>query len=200
MINCEELGYSILNCAKSLINQVIKLFLPLATCLNINNLCTHCQMRNCITTALMASIAFAKLLEEELKAEAKTKTANFSKWPDDWTNASGPIWPAYVQIAEYDQTMKYWLERCDSIYHCKPARGYCRMQYNPAYPTTFPHGELHLVQFGPWSPVFIYGNMTQLPYPNSKYGFSINERNWDYKDCRSSGNHLQQPGQTHGLD
>ena len=73
-------------------------------------------------------------------------------------------------------------------------RGYCRMDFNRAYPTTYPHGQVHLIEFhlsnGTSSPVFLWTYMTNLPYPNSRYGYSINERKWDYRDCCSAGRHL----------
>ena len=95
-------------------------------------------MRNFIATALMASIAFTKQLEENFKVEAKTLTAKASKWPVSSSRGHS------------DQAQL-------------PARAICRMQYNPEYPTTFPHGEVKLLQYDPWSPVFIYGYMAQLP-------------------------------------
>lgn len=77
------------------------------------------------------------------------------------------------------------------------------MKYNPAYPTTYPNGHVHLLElFFPGSvssPLFLWTWMTSLPYvPYKRFGYSINERNWNYKDCCSAGKHLQNPGQTHG--
>lgn len=74
------------------------------------------------------------------------------------------------------------------------------MRTNPAHTTENPWGGVQLFQFAPESPVFIWGWMKQLPYTNSKFGFSINERNWNYRDCCTSGKHLQSAGQVHGDD
>ena len=80
-----------------------------------------------------------------------------------------------------------------------PRRAYCRMQANPAYPTTSPRGLFRLRQDDPVGPVHITGWMHNLPYPDWTYAFSINEDNWDRRDCRSAGKHLQTPTQTHGM-
>ena len=74
-------------------------------------------------------------------------------------------------------------------------RGYCRMQTNPGYRTTNPYGYVQLIEFfmsgGSSSPVFMWTYMNNLPYfPYHRYGYSINERKWDYKDCCSAGKHL----------
>jgi len=72
------------------------------------------------------------------------------------------------------------------------------MMTNPAHPTSMPSGKFHLWQFDPSQPVYIWGYMKQLPYKNQRYGFSINERPWNGKDCCSAGNHLQTSKQMHG--
>ena len=69
------------------------------------------------------------------------------------------------------------------------------MQTNPAYPTTYPHGSVQLIEFhtsgGSSSPVFMWTWMANLPYfPYKRYGYSINERRWNYRDCCSAGKHL----------
>lgn len=65
-------------------------------------------------------------------------------------------------------------------------QSYCRMHWNPAYPTTYPYGFFWLREYGVPSPLYIWGNMYQLPSTNSKHGFSINTRRFDGKDCKST--------------
>ena len=74
---------------------------------------------------------------------------------------------------------------------------------NPAYPTTLPNGLVRLVDFdeipGPASPVFIWGNIFQLPNPGSQHAFSINTNDWDGEDCATSNGHLKLLGEQHGF-
>ena len=72
------------------------------------------------------------------------------------------------------------------------------MQANPAYPTTKPYGTFQMWEFGENSPLFLWGHMENMPYPGIRnYGMSINEAEWNYKDCCSSGGHLKAPGEAH---
>ena len=74
---------------------------------------------------------------------------------------------------------------------------------NPAYPTTFPHGLVRLVDFssvtGPTSPVFVWGNMMSFPNDNQYHAFSINEKLWDGQNCATAGLHLQSSSEDHGF-
>ena len=63
---------------------------------------------------------------------------------------------------------------------------YCRMRYNPAYPTTYPYGAFWLHEYGPWAPLRIRGYMRQMPGPNSWHGFLINRNRFDGQDCKST--------------
>ena len=135
-----------------------------------------------------------------------------SEFPDEWTNPCGGdsqcrspiIEPTWQQISQYNHTFFKWWSWCMfNPQSCKIARGYCKMQTNPAYTTTYPNGNVSLIEFGTtWgtsSPLFLWTWMTQLPYfPNKRFGYSINERRWNQRDCCSAGKHLQSAGQTHG--
>ena len=67
---------------------------------------------------------------------------------------------------------------------------YCKMQHNPGYPTTNPYGLYWLWQWAASGDVYIWGWMTQLPYPYSRYALTINERRWDGRECCSAGRHF----------
>lgn len=56
----------------------------------------------------------------------------------------------------------------------KPRRAYCKMQYDPTNPTTYPYGAFKLYQANPASNVLIKGYMKQMPPPASPHGFHIN--------------------------
>ena len=88
-----------------------------------------------------------------------------SEFPDEWTNPCGddskcsaaPDSPSWKTIAKYNQGFFRWWNWCmQNPRECRMVRGYCRMQTNPAYKTTNPHGQVHLIQFGPSSPVFMW--------------------------------------------
>ena len=64
--------------------------------------------------------------------------------------------------------------------------GYCRMQANPAYPTTNPWGFFKLREQGWWAPMEIKGFMFSMPPSASQHGFSINTNLFDRRDCRST--------------
>ena len=64
--------------------------------------------------------------------------------------------------------------------------GYCKMRYNPAYPTTYPYGAFWLHEYGPWAPLRIRGYMRQMPSPSSWHGFLINRNRFDGRDCKST--------------
>ena len=81
--------------------------------------------------------------------------------------------------SEYDLAARYY-----------PQRAYCKMRWNPTYPTTYPYGAYHLWQWSPASPVYIWGYMLNLPYSYKRYALTINERRWDGKDCCSGGRHM----------
>ena len=122
-------------------------------------------MRTYLATALMAISAYAQIQPPD------------SQWPSDWVDGtSGSFtWPSHWVLQELDMTFQHWFLECiNNPTTCRPRRAYCRMQTNPAYRTTNPYGGLELVQFGPSSPVFIWGGMRRLPYNNSYFGFSIN--------------------------
>ena len=102
-------------------------------------------------------------------------------------------------------------EKCfdpTGVIHCKPRRAVCKMMPNPAHPTTNPMGWFQLIQFSPTNPLYIWGNMWNLP-PQAinaphPHAFAINEREWDMwnderQDCCSAGRHWHpfMPG-THG--
>ena len=36
----------------------------------------------------------------------------------------------------------------------------------------------------------MWTQMSNMPYPSKSYGYSINERKWNYRDCCSAGKHL----------
>lgn len=97
------------------------------------------------------------------------------------------------------------LEPADDIEPYRPAypwwkyrQSYCRMRYNPAYPTSYPWGIFWLREYGPWSPLYIWGKMWQMPAPASKHGFSINTKPFDFKDCKSTEPHWNPYSQVHG--
>lgn len=76
-------------------------------------------------------------------------------------------------------------------------QAYCRLKYNPAYPTTYPYGNMELAEY--WgSPLFIRGWMRQLPAPSSAHGFAFNERPYDGHDCRSTWTHFNPTHEPHG--
>ena len=77
-------------------------------------------------------------------------------------------------------------------------QSYCKMQWNPMYPTTHPWGLFWLREYGAPSPLYIWGNMYQLPTINSKHGFTINTKAFDQKDCRSTEPHWNPFWQAHG--
>jgi len=65
------------------------------------------------------------------------------------------------------------------------------MEKNPGYPTTNPYGYFQLWQWSTSSPLYIWGNMYNLPYAGvHEHGFAINSWNWNRKDCCSSGPHF----------
>jgi len=64
--------------------------------------------------------------------------------------------------------------------------GYCRMRYNPVFPTTYPYGSFWLHEYGPWSPMTIRGYMRQMPGPNSRHGFTINTRRFNGRECKET--------------
>lgn len=64
--------------------------------------------------------------------------------------------------------------------------GYCKMRWNPSYPTTNPYGYFKLRERGWFAPMEIKGYMQQMPPSASKHGFSINTNLFDGKDCRST--------------
>lgn len=74
---------------------------------------------------------------------------------------------------------------------------YCKMQWNPAYPTTNPYGFFRLSEM--WGgPLTISGWMRQLPAPSSAHGFSINWSRFVGDDCRSTEGHFNPTGEQHG--
>ena len=98
----------------------------------------------------------------------------------------------------YNDELAIAYKRCKYDIYCRPQRAYCKMQYNPAYPTSYPYGYFQLWEFTPSSPLYIWGYMQNLPYTGKRrHGFSIHEKNWDGKDCCSAGKQLQHPNQTH---
>ena len=81
----------------------------------------------------------------------------------------------------------------------KKIYAYCKMQHNPAYPTTNPFGAFKLSQNGPWANIDIFGFMKQLPPPNpSRHGFAIARSYWFGDDCRNAGSHWNPTSETHG--
>ena len=64
--------------------------------------------------------------------------------------------------------------------------GYCRMQYNPVNPTTYPYGAFWLHEYGPYAPLYIRGYMRQMPGPNSRHGFTINSNPFNGQTCAST--------------
>ena len=89
-------------------------------------------------------------------------------------------------------------DRCRVNQFCYPRRAYCRLQYNPNYPTTYPSGYINLWEFAASSPLYIWGRVWNLPYANHRYAFQIHEKRWDGRDCCSASMILQTPSQTHG--
>lgn len=74
---------------------------------------------------------------------------------------------------------------------------YCKMQHNPAYPTTNPYGFFRLSEY--WGgPLQISGYMRQLPSPSSAHGFSINWSRFSGDDCKSTEGHFNPTGEAHG--
>lgn len=73
------------------------------------------------------------------------------------------------------------------------------MKPNPAYPTSNPNGEFKLYECGQAANLLIYGQMYSMPGPASEHGFTINQRNWDGRDCASSGKHFSPAPETHGF-
>lgn len=78
-----------------------------------------------------------------------------SEFPDEWTNPCGDASecssaaapsPSWSAIAQFNHPFyKWWIWCMQNPNHCKMARGYCRMQANPAYRTTNPNGQVHLI-------------------------------------------------------
>lgn len=84
-----------------------------------------------------------------------------------------------------------------------PRQGWCALVPNPVYPTTFPFGLMRLVDFsnlpGPESPVFVWGNVFDLPNALSQHAFAIHTSPWDNEDCATAGDHLHDPFENHGF-
>ena len=178
-------------------------------------------MKNFFASALLACIAVGKgddghvtVIKESARDDQQIKPVepDMSEFPDEWTNPCGdasecraaPPSPSWSSIARYNNNFYKWWRWCmQNPNECKMYRGYCKMQTNPAYTTTYPHGQVQLIEFhtsgGLSSPVFMWTWMQNLPYfPYKRYGYSINEKELKDKDCCSAGRHLQSPGQTHG--
>ena len=94
--------------------------------------------------------------------------------------------------------MSSWYDKCLDDPNCVIVYAFCKMQTNPAYPTTNPYGKFQMWEFGEISPLFLWGGAYNLPYPGLyNYGMSINEDSWNHKDCCSSGGHLKATGEIH---
>lgn len=112
---------------------------------------------------------------------------------------SDPVNRSIEEITQYDDGVREEYNACKSDQWCGPRRAYCRMQYNPAYPTTHPYGFFNLWQFHPAGGIYMWGYMRNLNQPNpSQHAISINQKTWDSKDCVTGGPHLQySAGQSH---
>ena len=118
-----------------------------------------------------------------------------SQFPKDWLQCKDArsCDKSGDEVAKYDDGM-----RKEYMSRQVPRMAYCKMQHNPGYPTTNPYGAYWLWQWAASGDVYIWGWMTQLPYPYSRYALTINERRWDGRECCSAGRHFQTAGQTHG--
>ena len=63
---------------------------------------------------------------------------------------------------------------------------YCRMRWNPVYPTTYPYGSFSMIEYGPWAPMRIRGYMRRMPTSGRTHGFSIKKNRFNYRDCRTT--------------
>ena len=78
-----------------------------------------------------------------------------------------------------------------------PRYAYCKLEFNPAYPTTFPYGLMRMKEA--WTtPMYIAGWMKQLPPPRSEHGFSFNWKPYDRRDCKSTYSHFNPTAEPHG--
>ena len=64
---------------------------------------------------------------------------------------------------------------------------YCRMQYNPVHPTTYPYGAFWLYEYGPYAPMLIRGYMRQMPGRKARHGFTIKSNPFNGSTCASTG-------------
>ena len=104
------------------------------------------------TMALMATLTFAQEepennfpdewdAEPECKADPANKEdrrAPANKCPDK------PKDRTIKEVIEYDDIMKAEYKAALEDEWAKPRRAYCRMRFNPAYPTSYPYGFINL--------------------------------------------------------
>ena len=147
--------------------------------------------------ALLACIAVgAERKESALDKDSKSIEPDMSEFPDEWTKGCGDDTecrsdieePSWKSIGYYHQYYYKWSSWCkNNPKCCRVEQGSCDLEFNPAYSTTEPYGKVRLQEFfdicspSPYwsSPLFIWTKMKQLPFAESKFGYSINERGWN---------------------
>ena len=75
----------------------------------------------------------------------------------------------------------------------------CEIEYNWAYPTTYPYGTFWMYEFGVWSPLYIDGYVNSLPHPGSEHGFGINSNAPSGHDCSTTEPNYDPYGMPHGM-
>jgi hypothetical protein len=114
-------------------------------------------MKNFATLILMVYLVQSKdLLTDREDIE---KQPDLSGFPKDWTHNTcsskrtdsesidrkkcEPVDRDIREVARYDEELMADYEDCINN-RCRPRRATCEMKYNPAHPTTMPHGIFHL--------------------------------------------------------
>ena len=117
-------------------------------------------MKSFSIIALMASLSFGQETQDEVREP------EYDEFPDEWYKDTCEAQPiddftikasiseeqcrstitdhSIEEVARYNDALAADYNRCMNDIYCRPRRAYCRMQYNPAYPTTFPSGFMTL--------------------------------------------------------
>ena len=94
-----------------------------------------------------SKILFTMALMATLTCAQEEPENNF---PDEWDvkpKSMGPDKPkdrTVEEVAEYDEGMMKEYKEALTDQWSKPRRAYCKMQSNPAYPTSGPYGFINL--------------------------------------------------------
>ena len=109
--------------------------------------------RNLLALALMATTTFAQVRPDTTDDQEQPEEPDQDKFPREWSEeqrcSEGTAQckttdPGVEKVAMYDEPMMLAYEECKYDWWCQPRRAYCRLQHNPAYPTTYPYGYVNL--------------------------------------------------------